>query len=215
MDLLELVIFDMDGLMFDTEKILLEAWVKTGEDSGYPITKEIILETIGRNVVDTELIYKRYFGDNFPYKELYEKTHICVDNIIEKKGVPIKEGLLELLKHLDKKGFKKAVATSNSRDKVKKLLSNANIIDRFDYVLCGDEISRGKPEPEIFLTVCEKLDIHPNNALVIEDSEMGLLASYKAGIKCILVPDVKLPSKENEFLAYAKLKSLIEVMGII
>lgn len=215
MESLELVIFDMDGLMFDTEKILLEAWVRTGEDSGYSITQEIVLETIGRNVADTELIYKKHFGEDFPYKELYENTHIYVDDIIEKNGVPIKEGLLELLNYLDEKGIKKAVATSNSRIKVKNLLSNANVIERFDCVLCGDEIVKGKPEPEIFLKVCDKLGVNSKNALVIEDSEMGLLAAHKAGIKCVLIPDVKLPSKENEALAYAKLKSLMEVMEII
>lgn len=214
MNKIELVIFDMDGLMFDTERIAIRSCLKEGKACGYPVTEEMILETIGLNEADTCLVYKKHFGDEFPYEDFCKARTEESRRYMVENGVPLKEGLLELLDYLDEKGLKKAVATSSSRDVAEGLLKSAGVLDRFDTVICGDEITKGKPEPEIFLKACEKLGIEPVKALVLEDSEMGLLAAHAAGIKCIVVPDVKPPSQENEKKAYAKVKSLLEVKNM-
>lgn len=211
MSKLKLIIFDMDGLMFDTEKIGVSTWIKAGETHGYQITEQHVLRIIGLNKQSSMSVFKELFGDSFPYEDLYNTRVTSALEIIEKNGVPIKEGLYELLEYLEEKGLKKAVATSTSRERAVSLLSKAGILNRFDTILCGDEVTNGKPNPEIFLKVCEKLNVNPDEALVLEDSEMGLLAAHAAGIKCIVIPDLKKPSEENEKIAHAIFKSLIEL----
>lgn len=214
MENVKLVIFDMDGLMFDTERLAVDSWVSIGKERGFDIKKEYILETIGLNDFDSAVVLKKHMGQEFPYEKISEYWHEYLTNLLEQGKVPEKQGLKELLDYIDEKGLKKAVATSTARARAERLLSNAEVLHRFDTIICGDEITKGKPEPEIFLTACSKLNISPKDAIVLEDSEMGLLAASRAGIRCILIPDLKQPSKENEALAYAKVKSLLEVMDI-
>jgi HAD superfamily hydrolase (TIGR01509 family) len=207
----KLVIFDMDGLMFDTERVALNAWLKAGQVCGYDITEEMILEFAGRNKVDIGLILKKYFGEDFPYEKVRNERFADSDKLMLEKGVPIKEGLFELLECLEGLGIKKVVATSTARDRAEWLLSTAGVLKRFDTIICGDEITKGKPEPEIFLKACEKMNVDPKDAVVLEDSEPGLLAASRGKIKCILVPDLVQHPEEIEKLACAKVKSLLEV----
>jgi HAD superfamily hydrolase (TIGR01509 family) len=207
----KLVIFDMDGLMFDTERLALNSWQIAGQVCGYNITEKIILEFAGRNKVDIGLIMKKYFGEDFPYEKVRDERFADSDKLMLEKGVPVKEGLFELLDYLEELGIKKVVATSSGRDRANWLLSSAGVLNRFDTIICGDEITKGKPEPEIFLKACEKMDVDPKDAVVLEDSEPGLLAASRANIKCILVPDLVQHPEEIEKLACAKTKSLLEV----
>jgi HAD superfamily hydrolase (TIGR01509 family) len=206
----KLAIFDMDGLMFDTERVALNSWLKAGQVCGYDITEKIILEFAGRNKFDIGLIFKKYFGEDFPYERVRAERFADSDKLLEKE-VPIKEGLFELLDYLDELGIRKVVATSSGRDRAEWLLSTAGILNRFDTIICGDEITKGKPEPEIFLKACEKMNVDPKDAVVLEDSEPGLLAASRAKIKCILVPDLVQHPEEIEKLACTKVKNLLEV----
>jgi len=211
---IKLVIFDMDGLMFDTERLAVDSWVNIGKEKGFDIKEEYILETIGLNDVDSTIVMKKHMGEDFPYEKISEGWHEHLTNLLEQGKVPEKQGLKEILDYIEKKSVKKAVATSTARARAERLLSNAGVLHRFDTTVCGDEITNGKPEPEIFLKACSKLHIDPKEAIVLEDSEAGLLAASRADIRCVLIPDLKQPSKENETLAYAKVKSLLEVMDI-
>jgi HAD superfamily hydrolase (TIGR01509 family) len=129
--------------------------------------------------------------------------------------VPIKTGLFELLDTLDNLGIKKAVATSTARAKAEIILSKAGMLNRFDTIICGDEITSGKPEPEIFLKACERLNVSTEDTVVLEDSEMGLLAAHRGGIKCIIIPDIKPPSAQHEKHAFKKVMSLTEVKDML
>jgi HAD superfamily hydrolase (TIGR01509 family) len=210
----KLAIFDMDGLMFDTERVALNSWMKAGQVCGYDITEEIILEFAGRNKIDIGLILKKYFGEDFPYEKVRNERFADSDKLMMEKGVPVKEGLFELLDYLEELGIKKVVATSTGRERAEWLLSRAGVLNRFDTIICGDEITKGKPEPEIFLKACEKMDVDPKDAVVLEDSEPGLLAASRAKIKCILVPDLLQHSEEIQKLACAKVKTLLEVRAL-
>jgi HAD superfamily hydrolase (TIGR01509 family) len=207
----KLAIFDMDGLMFDTERLALKSWQVAGQVCGYNITEEIILKFAGRNKVDIGLILKNYFGEDFSYEKVRTARFADSDKFMIENGVPVKEGLFELLDYLEEQGIRKVVATSSGRDRAQWLLSSAGVLNRFDTVVCGDEIARGKPEPDIFLKACEKMDIDPKDAVVFEDSAPGLLAASRAKIRCILVPDLVQHPKDIEKLAFAKVKSLLEV----
>ncbi|MHC1682142.1 MAG: HAD family hydrolase [Clostridiaceae bacterium] len=211
----ELVIFDMDGLMFDTELISKRAWKDIGKLNNFEVSDEFLLGLLGRNGKAIELQFKGLFGEEFPFAELYKAKELRADDIIEEEGLVKKEGLIELIDYLKANDFKIAVATSSSREKAHRLLSIAGVLEKFDKVLCGDEISKGKPDPEIFLTVCQKLDVEPSKAIVLEDSERGLEAAVAGGIACVLIPDLVEPSEKHVSLAHSKVKSLKEIIEIL
>lgn len=206
-----LVIFDMDGLMFDTERIAVDAWRSAGEQLGFPIPPELVIETIGLNQRDTEATLLRRLGKGFPYEEARRLCIRYTEEIIARNGVPVKEGLFELMEALGSAGVPKAVATSTERARALRLLELAGVRSRFDAIVCGDEVERGKPSPDIFLAAAAKLQIDPACCVVLEDSESGLMAAHRAGMLPILVPDLKAPSAEALALAFKVFRSLTEV----
>jgi len=208
---LELIIFDMDGLMFDTERIAYISWKQAALIHGYELNGDIFNKTIGANLERTKEIYLEHFGNGFPIEEVTDQRIIIAENLIKTNGVPIKSGLYELLDYLKDLDVKKAVATSTSRGRAFTLLKMASIDSYFDYVLCGDEIKNSKPNPEIFLRVAEKLDCRPESCFVLEDSEVGILAAHRAGMLPIMIPDMKFPNEELGKLAFRQMSTLLEV----
>lgn len=203
------VIFDMDGLMFDTERLVIEGWKKVGTDFNIDISENVVIETMGLDVYGTEKVFKKHMGDCFPFYEVREKRIEYVMDWIDKNGVPVKAGLYELLDLLDEMKILKAVATSTEREKAYRLLTSAGVEERFDLIVCGDEIKNGKPNPDIFLKAAEHFGISPERCIVLEDSENGIRAAYKAGMYPIMIPDIKQPSDEVSNLAFKKFNSLI------
>lgn len=215
MNKISLVIFDMDGLMFDTEKLAISAWIKAGKSFDINIPESVVIKTIGLDANGAEKVFKKHLGDSFTFFDIRKLRIEYAKDFIEKNGIPIKKGLYELLEFLDEKPVLKAVATSTERERAEMLLSSANIKDKFNIIICGDDISQGKPEPDIFLAVARKLGCNPQECLVLEDSENGIIAASKANMMPILIPDIKNPSIEIEKLAAKKFNSLIEVKEFI
>lgn len=207
----ELIIFDMDGLMFDTEKISFISWRDAAARYGYQIDDNIFRKTIGANLISTKDIYIKHFGISFPIEEIISERVRISEALIKLKGLPIKKGLYELLDYLSQSNIKKAVATSTSRNRALNLLKLAGIDNNFDYVLCGDEIEKSKPDPEIFLKVSDKLGCSPNKCLVLEDSEIGIEAAHKAGMFPIMIPDIKEPNELTKTLIFKKMDNLLDV----
>lgn len=158
---IRMVIFDMDGLMFDTERIAVDAWHSAGAQLGYEITPSMVMETIGLDRKNTEAVLVGRLGPSFPYWEARRLRTEYANEIIRKQGVPVKEGLYDLLDCLDRKQIKKAVATSTERTRAQRLMDLAGVGDRFDVVICGDEVARGKPFPDIFLAATRRLNMDP------------------------------------------------------
>ena len=205
-----LVIFDMDGLMFDTERIAVDSWRHAGDQLGFSISPEMVIETIGLNRKDTKAMLLRHLTDGFPYEEARRHRIRYAEETIAMNGVPVKEGLFELLDDLDAAGILKAVGTSTERARAQNLLELAGIRDRFDAVVCGDDVERGKPWPDIFLDAAAKLGCEPATCMVLEDSESGLTAAHRAGMLPVLIPDLKAPSSEALSLAFQVFSSLTE-----
>jgi HAD superfamily hydrolase (TIGR01509 family) len=212
---IELVIFDMDGLIFDTERIALEAWSIAAKEYGYEITEEVYVNTVGLNSEKTKKFYMGHFGEDFPCDVIREKRYEITEKMIVEKGLPMKEGLLELLEYLKKTNLKRAVATSTERKRACNLLEQAKIKDYFNYVICGDEIKSGKPEPEIFLKVAEKLGVENDRCIVLEDSFAGIMAASKAGMMPVMIPDMLQPNEEILKLLHKKLGNLKEVIKVL
>jgi len=208
---LELVIFDMDGLMFDTERVSYLSFTEAVKFNGYDLDEETFRKTLGANLKKVEKIYRERFGENFPFEAVIQKKFSCAADYIQEKGVPIKEGLYELLDFLCEHKIKKAVATSSNREVTLTLLKMAGIDHKFEYVLCGDEIKKSKPDPGIFLRVAEKLNCHADRCIVLEDSEIGILAAHRAGMRAIMIPDMVKANEETKKIIFKEMKNLLEV----
>lgn len=136
-----------------------------------------------------------------------KQVHAWLEERFASEGVPVKPGLVELLKLLKAKGVRTMVATSSNRNRVDRILENSGLKAYFDDSICGDEVEQGKPDPEIFLKACRKMGVLPQEALVLEDSEQGIQAAYRAGIPCICIPDMKYPQPEFVEMTVAVLES--------
>ncbi len=208
---INLVIFDMDGLMFDTEKLIYRSWKESCKKYKQKINNGIFNKTIGLDWKRTIEVYKKYYGSSLPYEDIIDETMNIFEDFIRSEGVPLKEGLLELLEYNKKKQLKMAIATSTRRDRTEMMLNLSDTGKYFDTVVCGDEITNGKPDPEIFLETAKKLNFRPENCMVLEDSANGIIAAYKAGMLPVIVPDIIKPGKEIEAMIFKKFDSLKEV----
>lgn len=209
------IIFDMDGLMFDTERLALENWTKSGKETGYKIDESLMLKAIGKNLQDNKKLFIEYFGTAFPFETIKLQAENYLKKTIDKEGVPIKKGLIALLDYCKQKSLLTAVATSTSRLQAEALLRRANVLDYFDVVVCGDEIGKGKPNPEIFLLASKKLNVSSNVCVVLEDSEYGILGAHKANMIPIFVPDLVEESEIIKQNKQFKCQSLIDVIDVI
>ena len=202
------VIFDMDGLMFDTERVFVKAWDYAGEKIGVGKAGYMVYKTLGMNIKASYNVWKTEFGDRYQEEELRKYTKEFLQKYYAENKVPVKKGLYVLLDYLKKAGVKMAVASSSPRWEVEKHLKDAGIYDYFVGIVCGDMIQNSKPDPEIYLKACELLETKPSECLALEDSKNGLLSAHRAGCKPIMVPDLWQPDEETEKILYAKFEDL-------
>jgi len=203
------VIFDMDGLMLDTEVLYRQVWRQAASELGYVLSHESYLGFVGRRAADCHEVFRATFGTDFPLSHFLARGETLYQEHIHQYGVPRKTGLLELLDDLDERGTPKAVATSTERTNALKHLGP--LADRFNSITTGDEVQEGKPAPDIFLLAAERLQVPPPQCLVLEDSEAGIAAATTAGMPCIMVPDLKPASEQAIAQAAGICASLHEV----
>ncbi|MGN1165249.1 MAG: HAD family hydrolase [Lachnospiraceae bacterium] len=189
------VIFDMDGLMFDTERVFISAWDYAGEKIGIGKAGYMVYKTLGMNIVASYNVWKEEFGDCYNQDELRKYTKEFLQKYYAENKVPVKKGLYHLLDYLKQNNCKMAVASSSPRWEVEKHLKDADIYDYFVGIVCGDMIQKSKPDPEIYLKACELLEANPTDCYALEDSKNGLLSAYRAGCKPIMVPDLWQPDE--------------------
>lgn len=213
--MIKAVIFDMDGLMFDTEMLAVEGWVYAGKQMGYNITKELVTKTCGSRIEDTRRIFLEQLGNDIDF---YGCRKIRLDyaaKYIADNGLPLKPGLIELLDFLSSNNYKIALASSTEKEKVEHYLKSVDILKYFNSLVCGDMVERGKPEPDIYLKAAEALGTTPNECIALEDSLLGILSAYRAGLKPVMIPDLVLPDEETYKMLYAKLSTLLEVIDLL
>lgn len=209
--MIKAIIFDMDGLMIDSERVTFECYQERLKDMNLTMDEEFYKTLLGKPIKG---IYQRFYdvyGNDFPIQNVIQDVHQLMAERFETEGVPVKKGLVELLHYLKDNNYKTIVATSSNRDRVDKILSQAKITEFFDDSICGDEVTKGKPNPEVFLKSCQKLGVNVDEAIVLEDSEAGIQASYDANIKVICIPDMKYPEKQYGEKTFKILKDLTEV----
>ena len=190
------VVFDMDGILFDTERLCRDCWIALSKEFEIPNMEEVYALCIGVNVQATRQIVYDNYGKDFPFEEYDRRASAMYNEYIAEHGVPVKEGVRETLEALAKAGAKIAVASSTRREKVLRLLASAGIDRYFTAVVGGDTVKHSKPDPEIFLTACEALSVAPEEAIAVEDSHNGIRAAHAAGMLAVMVPDL-LPVTEE------------------
>ena len=194
--MIKTVIFDMDGLMIDSERVTYEWYRRYLQKRGEDMTVDFYKNLLGKIQPVCKSIIANEYGEDFPYEECIDYVHKGMAEEFETKGVPLKKGIVQLLKYLKENNYKTMVATSSNRDRVDVILKQAGIAQYFDGEICGDEVVNGKPNPEVFLKACKKVNVQPEEALVLEDSEAGIKAAHDGGIKVICIPDMKYPEEE-------------------
>jgi len=205
------VIFDKDGLMFDTEIVFVKAWDYAGEKIGIGKAGYMIFKTLGMHVSMARHIWYGEFGDKYNEQELRKYTREFITNYYEENPIPIKKGLYNLLDYLKNKGYKLAVASSAPRYEVEDHLIKSDTMKYFDVIICGDMVTKSKPDPEIYIKAAELLGEKPEDCCALEDSRSGLHSAYNAGCKPIMVPDIWQCDEETEKILFGKFNDLDEV----
>ena len=214
---IELVIFDMDGTIFDTERLGIDCWIQAFEDMKIPVPKNVLVNKIGLNSKDSKKLMQEESGIDFDYDQIKALKRQIIKDKIAKNGTPVKAGFYELMQFLKEHKIKTALATSRSQEMTEYYLENAgkNFKSFFDYIVTGDMIKNGKPAPDIFLHAAQSLQILPENSLVIEDSINGIKAAHAGHIPVIMIPDMVEPTPEVIQMACGIRKNLNEVIDYI
>lgn len=209
------VIFDLDGVVLDTEPVSRDGWRYALKKMGLELKDRVFFKLVGLTAKGMEKVFRQEYGNGFSYEQAEWFRHEYVKEHVKKNGIKIKPGVFELLDFLDEQKIKRAIATSTSREFTERKMGLTELKDRFETIVCGDEIENGKPEPDIFLKAAEKLAVTPERCVVIEDSANGIRAAHAAGMNVIMVPDLKGPTEEILKLVYKVYPSLYEVKTLL
>ncbi len=209
------VIFDIDGLMLDTERMAIAAWNRALAMRGYALDHDSFMRLVGLTVEDTGRALEEMLGPAFPTQEMFAARNAFYKEDIETNGIPVKPGLLELLDFLEANQVTKAVASSTPCWFAPVKLASARLDQRFEVMVCGDMVTRGKPAPDLFLEAARRINIAPERCVVLEDSEVGIIAAHNARMLPLMVPDIKQPGPEIRALAYRVLPTLREVIPLV
>lgn len=209
------VIFDLDGLLLDTEKLYQRFWIEAAKKCGYTMTREQALQLRSLDKELAKELLGEWFGKDFSYQKTKEIRIQLMNDYIEKNGVEAKRGARQLAEYLRESGYKTAIATATNYERANYHLKLAGIRDCFENIICAGTVEHGKPYPDVYLYACEKLGLEPKSCLALEDSPNGIKSAYSAGCSVICVPDEGEVEEEVKQLVTTWAKSLTDVITII
>ena len=209
------VIFDMDGVIFDTEHLAMRLWIQAADELGIPGIAEIYPSVIGTTTTRTHEILAERYGASLPWEAFDSRIRDLYHEHYEREGLPVKPGVPELLASLAANHVPLALASSTHSDLVRQELRDAGFLDYFDVVIGGDMVTHSKPHPEIFLRAAAALHAAPENCYVIEDSFNGIRAAAAAGAHSLMVPDLLQPTEEIRALSEQVFPSLHELLSFL
>lgn len=214
-DTFKAVVFDMDGIIFDSERLVIDCWKVVAEKYAIPDIEEACNECLGVNGVETKEKFLNRYGRDFPYdKYKGEMSKIYHDNY-DGGRLPMKSGVVELLQYLKECSLKVALASSTRSEVVIQQLKDAGILEYFQVIIGGDMVTRSKPQPDIFLKACEELGVVPMESFAIEDSYNGIRAAAAGHLRPLMVPDLMPPTSEMKELSEGIFESLLDVKGYL
>lgn len=209
------VIFDMDGVIFDSERATLYCWQEIAKRHGLENLEENYYKCIGVTREVTERITKDAYGEDFPYDAFAKEASILYHERYGGGRMPLKEGVREILSYLSERKLPVAIASSTRELRVREHLRDAGLLSYFSVIVGGERVGRSKPAPDIFLLAAEELGADPSGCLVIEDSFNGIRAAHAAGMQPVMVPDMMQPDDEIAGKCVAVRKSLLEVIPFL
>lgn len=209
------VLFDMDGLVLDTEKLYTRFWMESARDLGFPMTfqQALGLRSLNRTAGQEKLW--EYFGPGISYTEVRNHRIELMDAHIEKYGIEVKPGIFELMDFLQDRGIASAITSSSPMENIRRHLGAHGLVERFDQLCSGYAVPRGKPEPDIYLYGAQSLGLKPEECLALEDSPTGILSAFRAGCLPVMIPDQDQPDEKTTELLYAKADSLRDIIELV
>lgn len=211
----EALVFDMDGLLLDSERVVQRSWNYAGEKLGYGRIGEHIYHTLGFNVVRREAYFKSVYGEDFPMDKFNELTREKYYGICDKEGIGVKEGARELLIYAKEHGYKVGLATSSREIHAKASLEKVGLWKYFDGGVFGDSVKHAKPDPEIYLKACEAIGIEPVHSIALEDAPAGIRSASAAGMIPVMIPDLAQPDEEVRGLCRYVYSTLLDVIKML
>lgn len=204
------VIFDMDGLIFDSERLVQYAWNRAGNAMGKGNSGEEIYHTLGFNRSQRRAYFKQLYGEHFDFETFQILSSLYYYDYLKKNGLPVKEGVYELLDYLYQSGYQIALATSSGYQTAVNHLIAADIYSYFSVLITGDQVMKSKPNPEIYQRACAALNIQPEEGYALEDSYHGLQAAHACGLKAVFVPDLLKDDTPVRDIIFLKCPSLLD-----
>lgn len=209
------VIFDMDGILIDTERWLNKYWCQAALEAGFAMKPEHALAIRSLDGKLTEPYLQSIFGEEFDYQAIRNHRRELFNAHIEKYGVDKKPGVDEILDYLKEKGIKAAVATATEPVRAKEYLTAIGVYEKFDKVISAKTVKNGKPAPDVYLFACEELGEKPEDCFAVEDSPNGIMSAYRAGLRVVMVPDLTEPDEETAKLLTKKVSKLDEMIPFL
>lgn len=191
----EAVVFDMDGLLLDTEIVYRAAMIEAGSVFGVHFTGETYAAMVGKTTPECGLMLRDLYGDEFPVQAYFERVWADVEDLLAAE-TRLKAGVIEILDYLDDRGLPRGIATSNGMIAVEKYLGRFDLLRRFNAVVAHQDVTRHKPNPDPYLLAAERLGVDPAHCLALEDSHPGVRAAHAAGMMTVMVPDILDPNEE-------------------
>ena len=209
------VLFDMDGLVLDTEKLYSRFWMEACHFYGYPMTYEQSLEMRAANSrLGAENLH-RFFGPDIDYVTIRNKRIELMDAFIAENGVEPKPGIFELLDALEARGIPAAITSSSPADRIRDHLESLGIYHRFTAICSGYDVPCGKPAPDIYLHGAASLGLPPEECLALEDAPLGILSAFRANCIPVMVPDQDQPDAQTQSMLYAKADTLSDIISLL
>lgn len=205
------VIFDMDGVLFDSERIVRIQWKRAAEEYHLSGIESVVQECTGRSVQDTWDILKKRYGADFPAQEFRQRCSTLFHEAVDATGLPLMPYAKEILDYLKARQYRIALASSTRTQTVTHELMDAGLYEYFETVTCGDMVAHSKPAPDIYLMACRSLGLAPAVCFAVEDSPNGIRAAYQAGMMPVMVPDQIKPDGAIRLLLYKECASLADL----
>ncbi|GAB2685195.1 HAD family hydrolase [Nocardia thraciensis] len=209
------VVFDMDGLLLDSERLAIESLISSGEQLGHDLPLEFCRGMIGQPADRCRELAVAAYGPGFPVDDFFATHEATLSRFVDDGRLTVKPGVAEMLDELDSQTIPRAIATSSGRERTDHHLRVAGIAGRFDAVVTRQDVTRGKPHPEPYLTAVAALGADPEHVLALEDSPNGLRAAHAAGLRCLLIPDLVAPTPETRKLAHRVFPDLHQAVAYI
>lgn len=194
------VVFDMDGVLFDSEALVLQCWEETAQEHGISGIAEICHACLGTNAEETRQKFFAWYGNDFPYDTYKKEMSSRYWAAVEQDRLELKPGVREMLEALQAHGWKTGIASSTRAVIVRQELARFGLEHAFGEIVGGDMVQHSKPHPEIYCTACQKLGVKPAEAYAVEDSYNGIRAAAAAGMQAVMIPDLLPPTPEMESL---------------